>query len=229
MDQERIGKIIKGIRQDNNYTQKSLAEKLGVTPQAVSKWEQGKSIPDIGILQEISKEFNINLELLLTGKQEDRKRNNTYFLIGMIILGIILGVISFWLVFSNNNNFEFKTISSKCNDFKLTGSAAYNKEKAVIYISNIEFCGKEDNKKYKKISCTLYEIYKDSKTKITTCEKKEDLSLEEYLKQVNMKVDNYSTQCKNLTSNSLSLEIEAVNEDNQTIKYNVPIKLNDAC
>ena len=38
---------------------------------------------------------------------------------------------------NKSNDFEFKTISSKCTDFKITGSAAYNKEKTSIYISNI--------------------------------------------------------------------------------------------
>ena len=41
MNQERIGSFIKTIRQDNKLTQKELADKLGVTYQAVSKWENG--------------------------------------------------------------------------------------------------------------------------------------------------------------------------------------------
>ena len=59
MDQERIGNFIKKIRVDNNLTQRELADKLGVTYQAVSKWENGKNIPDIQTLKQISKEFNI--------------------------------------------------------------------------------------------------------------------------------------------------------------------------
>ncbi len=62
MDQEKIGKFIKQIRQDHHLTQKDLAEKLGVTYQAVSKWENGKNIPDIAILQIISKKFNLNID-----------------------------------------------------------------------------------------------------------------------------------------------------------------------
>ena len=55
MNQERIGKLIKEIRKDNNLTQKDLAKKLGVTYQAVSKWETGKNIPDIAILKKLVK------------------------------------------------------------------------------------------------------------------------------------------------------------------------------
>ena len=52
MEQEKIGKFIKKIRVDNGLTQKDLADKLGVTYQAVSKWENGKNIPDIMILKQ---------------------------------------------------------------------------------------------------------------------------------------------------------------------------------
>lgn len=43
MNQEKIGKLIKKIRQDNNLTQQELAKKYGITYQAVSKWENGVS------------------------------------------------------------------------------------------------------------------------------------------------------------------------------------------
>ena len=60
-----FGEIIKDIRKKNNLTQKELADKLYVTYQAVSKWENNKSIPDISILQNISKMFNIDLNYIL--------------------------------------------------------------------------------------------------------------------------------------------------------------------
>ena len=65
MDQEKIGKLIKEIRKKNNLTQAEFAEKYGVTYQAVSKWENGKNIPDVSLLKEISKDFNVNIEDLL--------------------------------------------------------------------------------------------------------------------------------------------------------------------
>ena len=57
MNQEKLSNIIKEIRKKNNLTQKQLAEKLNVTYQAVSKWENGKNFPDIAILKKISEEF----------------------------------------------------------------------------------------------------------------------------------------------------------------------------
>ena len=59
MDQEKFGKFIKEIRKNNNLTQKQLADKYGVTYQAVSKWENGKNMPDIMLIKQMSKDFNI--------------------------------------------------------------------------------------------------------------------------------------------------------------------------
>ena len=230
MDQEKIGKFIKKIREDNNLTQKELADKLGVTFQAVSKWENGKNVPDISILKEMSKMFNINIDEILEGeiKSKEQSKNKYIYPISLIVLLIILIVIGS-IIFNKNDEYEFKTISTTCEDFKITGSAAYNKDKATIYISNVEFCGKEDVNKYKKITCTLYETYQDTKTKISNCEEQKNINLEEFLKGVNIKVDHYSKTCKNLSKNSLTLEIEAINDENKTITYTIPIKLNDSC
>ena len=229
MDQEKIGKFIKQIREENNLTQKELADKLGVTFQAVSKWENGKNVPDIGILKQISEEFHINVDEILSGQRNNKKKNNqilAILLMGFIIMGIILGII---IINTNHEGYEFKTISSKCADFKITGSAAYNKEKATIYISNVEFCGKEDNTIYRKISCNLFEAYNNSKTKISSCNEEKNTNLEDFLKKVDMKVEHFSSSCKNLTSNTLTLEIEATATDNKKVTYIIPIKLNDTC
>jgi len=232
MDQEKIGNFIKNIREENNLTQKELADKLGVTFQAVSKWENGKNIPDIAILKQISEEFHINIDEILSGERKniEEKRNHKLIYIVLIILAIgllVLGGIA--IKNKQNSNYEFKTISSKCADFKITGSAVYNKEKATIYISNVEFCGEEDNTIYKKISCNLYENYNNSKTLISSCKEEKNKNLEDFLKTVNISVDHYSSSCKDLTENVLSLEIQAIANDNKTITYNIPIKLNDTC
>ncbi len=230
MDQEKIGRFIKKIRQDHNLTQRDLAEKLGVTYQAVSKWENGKNIPDIAILQEISKEFNVNIEELLKGERKAKRQNkmNIFLVVLLIILGIGI-IITVNVFLRKNNNFEFKTISSKCSDFRITGSAAYNEKQTAIYISNIEFCGKEDHTTYKKITCTLYENFEDTKTKISSCPSENNKTLEAFLKETKINVENYSSNCKKLTSNTLSLEIKAINDESKAITYTIPIKLNDSC
>ncbi len=64
-------KIIK-IRKDNNLTQEELAEKLNVSRQAVSNWENDKNLPDIELLICVSKIFSISLDdLILGGNMND--------------------------------------------------------------------------------------------------------------------------------------------------------------
>lgn len=226
MNQEKIGQFIKNIRKENKLTQKELADKLGVTYQAVSKWENGKNVPDISIIKEISKMFNVDIDEILDGEKKDKKKSiYPLLLVSLLIVLLILGSI----FYDKTDNYEFKTISTTCSDFKISGSAAYNKDKATIYISNVEFCGKEDTTKYKKITCTLYETYKDTKTKISDCNNKKNSNLEDFLKEVQVKVDHSSKTCKNLNKSSLTLEIEAKDENNKTITYTIPIKLNDSC
>lgn len=60
-----IGKVIKECRQAKNLTQESLAEKLNVTPQAVSRWENEISYPDITLLPRISRVLGISADVLL--------------------------------------------------------------------------------------------------------------------------------------------------------------------
>lgn len=63
-----IGKRIRDLRKQNNFSQEYLAEKLDVTRQAVSKWEQDLSNPDTGNLIKLSELFSVDVEFLATGK-----------------------------------------------------------------------------------------------------------------------------------------------------------------
>ena len=75
MSQEEFGKLLKRIRKENNLTQKDLAEKYNVTYQAVSKWENGKNMPDISLIKQISKDFNITIEDMIDGNYNPTKEN----------------------------------------------------------------------------------------------------------------------------------------------------------
>lgn len=70
---------IKKIRQDHQLTQQEIADKLGVSRQAVSNWENDRNLPDIELLIGISKTFQISLDQLILG--EDGMTNLTQKLI----------------------------------------------------------------------------------------------------------------------------------------------------
>ena len=228
MDQNEFGKLIKEIRKKNNLTQKELADKYNVTYQAVSKWENGKNMPDISLIKDISRDFNVSMDDLLEGKY-NTKKNNYYF--KYIILGIILIIVSVILVIilGRNSDFKFKTLSSNCDDFSISGSISYNKNKSAIYVTNIFYCGEEDNTIYKKIECSLYESNKNMSIKISSYVYEKDTTLEDFLKNVTLSTDNYLKICREYTENSLYLEINCTNEKGIVTSYNVPLSLNEDC
>ena len=69
MDQIRIGKFISEKRKQKKMTQMQLAEKLGVTDRAVSKWETGKSMPDYSIIFDLCALLGISVNDLLCGEE----------------------------------------------------------------------------------------------------------------------------------------------------------------
>ena len=79
---QNIAKAILKVRQDSKISQEQFAEILGVTRQAVSRWEMGISVPNINTLILISKEFNISLDTMLqeTGNIIDQEKKAIIFL-----------------------------------------------------------------------------------------------------------------------------------------------------
>ena len=76
MNQIKIGKFIAEERKKNNLTQSMFAEKLGVTDRAVSKWENGKSLPDASIMIDLCKILKITVNDLLCGERVTMENYN---------------------------------------------------------------------------------------------------------------------------------------------------------
>ena len=73
MNMNIISKYLQFLRKSNNYTQDDLAEKLGISRQAVSKWETGMTIPDLEVLLKISKLYDITINDILEPKIQPQK------------------------------------------------------------------------------------------------------------------------------------------------------------
>ena len=69
MDQIKIGKIISECRKEMGLTQDQLAEKIGVTGKSISRWENGKTMPDYSLLKDLCNELGINVNELLSGEK----------------------------------------------------------------------------------------------------------------------------------------------------------------
>lgn len=114
MDQIKIGKFIAQKRKEQKLTQNQLAEKLGITDRAVSKWETGRSLPDASVMLELCGLLRITVNDLLTGEAVSMKNydeNMEKNLIEMtkqkeeadkrlLAVEIVLGIISSVLLFA---------------------------------------------------------------------------------------------------------------------------------
>lgn len=114
MDQIKIGKFIAACRKKENLTQLQLAEKLGITDRAVSKWETGKCLPDSAIMLDLCGVLGISVNDLLCGevvmmenynketekqllemvKEKERAHKN------LLALEIFVGVVAFVFLFA---------------------------------------------------------------------------------------------------------------------------------
>ena len=117
MDQIKIGKFIAERRKQNGLTQMQLAEKLNITDRAISKWENGKSLPDSSIMLELCEVLGITVNDLLSGEvvtMNDYNKNSEKILLEMvkekekaderlltieIVIGTISTILSLALIF----------------------------------------------------------------------------------------------------------------------------------
>lgn len=75
MNQSKIGRFISEKRKAKGFTQATLAEQLGVTDRAVSKWERGKAMPDVSLMLELCQLLGITVNELLCGETIDMENN----------------------------------------------------------------------------------------------------------------------------------------------------------
>ena len=76
MDQIKIGRFIAERRKKAGLTQLQLAEKLGITDKAISKWERGLTMPDTSIMLELCDIISISVNELLCGEKLDMENND---------------------------------------------------------------------------------------------------------------------------------------------------------
>ncbi len=124
MDQVKIGEFLKELRKQKNLTQQEAADALYVSQKTISRWETGEGIPDVSIIAEVAKFYNVTVDDILNGEKQDRikievidkeiknenneqkiiKKMNIYFFVST---GIIIFFMIFCLVFMFTvNNFN---------------------------------------------------------------------------------------------------------------------------
>ena len=142
MNYETIGKFIQTRRKEKNLTQKELAQKLGVTDKAVSKWERGLGCPDVSILEILAKELDTSILEILKGRTIENEiiqvteandyvketikytKNKTKEIINKIIIfliifiSILLLVLNIENIISLNKKYEYNFESETVKEMK---------------------------------------------------------------------------------------------------------------
>ncbi len=113
MEQDKIGRFIQSLRKEKNLTQQELADIIGVTDRAISKWENGRGLPDYSLLRPLSDALGISINELLNGeriKKEEKEKRYEDTIINTIryskkkikntklIFGVILSLIIIFLI-----------------------------------------------------------------------------------------------------------------------------------
>lgn len=69
MDAQEIGTMIQRLREQQNLTQKALAERLAVSDKTISKWETGRGLPDMSLFQPLAEALQVSISELFSGVQ----------------------------------------------------------------------------------------------------------------------------------------------------------------
>lgn len=233
MDPILIGKFIYEQRVKNNLTQKELAQELSVTSQAISKWENGRGIPDIEMLKKLSEIFDVDLETLLSGEEKNTRKNYKFkFLILLIIIFLVVSGLIALILNKKTETFNFYPLATDNDAFKIKGVVAFDKNKKSIYISEVEY-DESDETEYKAVECILYESLGNVEKKISKWGDIKNINslnlLSVLLKEVEFNIDNYDCSCESMGCDNLYLRVNALNKDDKIISYIIPLQINNNC
>ena len=181
MNQDNIGKFILELRTSKGWTQEDLANMIPITRQAVSRWEQGKSIPDSSTLVILSEIFGVSINELLSGKRIPKKeiikesekialeiidknilmkKKIKRILISFISL-FFVGIVSFlcYYFFATYNSVKVYSIGGKSKNFYLQeGVMIVTKQKLFFKLGNLI---RSDNINVEKVTLSFKKNGKD--------------------------------------------------------------------
>lgn len=137
--ENKVGKFIADTRKGLGITQQQLANKLCISDKAVSKWERGVSLPDIGIIEKLAKELNVSVNEILAGKKDknkdiiiqeevdkivnnineiSKKRRNKIIRLSLFLIGIIAIIMIFSIIgIKEYNKYNPKKIKMGENNY----------------------------------------------------------------------------------------------------------------
>ena len=162
MNQNKIGKIIETKRKEKKLTQQQLAELLGVSNTAISKWEHGNNMPDIGLLAPLSEILEIDLITLIntqnsvheeySKKYIKLRKIKAYKTIATLVIFIGIICLTNYFTYTKSSNklkdhiskqTEVYRFTSKDPNFCIDGYIIFNNKESIIVLERVVFQGKD--------------------------------------------------------------------------------------
>ncbi len=234
MNQNKIGEIIEKKRKEKHLTQKELAEALGVSNTAISKWENGNNLPDISMLEPLCKILDLDLLELITTQNsmhEDcskkfakvrkarlyRTISLSLFFISVICL---TNIFTYHRIMSKrkedlSKEVEVYKINSSDSDFRVDGYVLFNESENIIFLEKVVYQRQDElDINYKTLTTATYYVKVDKKTII---KQKIDLT--------NLKISNLNDILNLIKTTSYSSETNLEKSKGKFHKINFILEL----
>lgn len=233
MDNKKIGKLIADLRKQKGMTQQELGDKIGVGFRAVSKWERGLTLPDIGNINELSKILGITSDELLKGELNKenkikKKPSSKIIKITISIISIIVLITTF-IIYQNNKTYAY-SLSNTTDEYNIEGRIIFKGNNLSITVNNIQF--KDHNFSSTIIQNYEYEINSNSNYifrngYIDLADyMDENLSIKEFMKNFNI---NYlgKTELKRnkILKDGIEIDFIFLDENNNQINKKVTLSI----
>jgi len=147
MDQIKIGSFLKELRKGKELTQEQLAEQLNVSNRSVSRWETGSTLPDISILIELAKFYEVDIKEIIDGERKseemDKEMNETLEKVGeytTIERKKVIKNLKFIVAFALCS-FTIMYLAIICGISTLTGILKYGMQAISFCGMFLSFCG----------------------------------------------------------------------------------------
>lgn len=172
MKEKKVGEFIAKCRKEKNITQEQLAEAVGVTGASISKWENGRNLPDTIYFDALSNELEVSVLELMNGEKfpEDsvpasslnkvleecmsaykkKERKKRYKIISILIVILLILTLSIFLLFYINNYNKFRIYSLISEDlvYNASGVLSITNDKNLLMISGLSCNSCDDIKIY---------------------------------------------------------------------------------
>lgn len=199
MNLDKIGKFILSLRKEKNLSQNKLAEMIPITRQAISRWEQGKSLPDSSTMMRLSDIFGVTIDELLSGERIEKnrekgslqnvilnliddynlkkKRLKTMMILSVVTVITLIGLFfGYYFVSTYNSIKVYKIQGTGTNSYTYNGIMITTKQNSYMRLGEIQVSN--DNLSVEKVK--LYYFDKDKKEKVIYEDNNTDILITDY-------------------------------------------------